>query len=270
MIAFPPDIRHSCAVRVITLLTDFGTKDWFVPSMKGVILGIAPRATIVDVTHEIPPQDVRAGAFILAAAAPTFPRGTIHVAVVDPGVGSARKAIAVRTSEHVFVGPDNGLLSFVLQKEPVREIRLLANPRFWRTPVSRTFHGRDVFAPVAAHLARGAKFAALGTELKSISTLAIQTPVRTSKSIRGEVIYVDHFGNLVTNIEGRSLSERAIIQLGRKRIHGLSKSYADASVGDCIAVVNSLNLLEISVRDGDAAAKLKAKPGMCVVATGLR
>lgn len=246
---------------IITLLTDFGQRDWFVPSMKGVILGIAPRVQIVDVTHEIPSQDIRAGAFVLAAAAPTFPKGTIHVAVVDPGVGSRRKAIAVKTPGHVFIGPDNGLLSLALRDEKPMEIRALENERLYRNPVSHTFHGRDVFAPVAAHLARGVKFSELGPRLKTMQTIQIPEPVKTARGVRGEVVYIDHFGNLITNIPAKSLSRDITVRLGRYRVRGTATSYSQAKPGSVVAVVNSLNLLEIGLRDGDASKKLGFRVG---------
>lgn len=246
---------------IITLLTDFGTRDWFVPSMKGVILGLASRAQIVDLTHEIPSQNVRSGAFVLAAAAPTFPKGTIHVAVVDPGVGSRRKAVAVKTRSHVFIGPDNGLLSLALQREKVLEIRTLENKRLFRQPVSHTFHGRDVFAPVAAHLARGGRFSNLGPRQKSILTLNMPEPTKTGTAIHGEVIYIDHFGNLITNICVDHLPRSTAIHLGRHLIRSLSFSYSEAKRGRLVAIVNSLNLLEIGLRERDAARSLRLSIG---------
>jgi S-adenosylmethionine hydrolase len=249
---------------IITLLTDFGVRDWFVPSMKGVMLGIAPHAQIVDLTHEIPSQDVRAGAFLLAAAAPAFPKGTIHVAVIDPGVGSRRKAVAVKTRNHVFIGPDNGLLSLALQREKGLGIRTLQNERLFRNPVSHTFHGRDVFAPVAAHLASGGKFSDLGPRQKTIRPLAMPAPTRTGKVIRGEIIYIDHFGNLITNISSDELEENSAIRVGRHSIHGISPSYSEVKRGALVAVVNSLGLLEIGLRDGNAARSSHLKLGTLV------
>ncbi len=161
-------------MRAITLTTDFGLGDWFVGTMRAVILGIHPRANVVDITHGIPPGDIRAGAFALMASCRFFPRGTVHVAVVDPGVGSRRRAIAVRSANHFFVGPDNGVLSWALGLEEIKTIRLLENPEYFLAPVSRTFHGRDIFAPVAAHLSRGLRASRLGRELREV-TLRMKT-----------------------------------------------------------------------------------------------
>jgi S-adenosylmethionine hydrolase len=187
-------------VQLITLTTDFGTRDWFVGTMKGVILGLQPRATIVDLTHEIPAGDVRAGAFALTAGCRFFPKGTVHVAVVDPGVGSARRAIAVQTEKYFFVGPDNGVLSFALAREKIKAIRQLTNEKFFLKNVSQTFHGRDLFAPVAAHLSRGVPIQRLGPALKDFVWLDWPRPRTTRAGIQGEVVYIDRFGNAITNI----------------------------------------------------------------------
>ena len=249
-------------MRFLTLLTDFGVRDWFVASMKGVILGLAPRVQIVDITHEIPPQDVRAGAFVLSAATPALPKGTIHVAVVDPGVGSRRKALAVRTGRFVFLGPDNGLLSLALQSEKVIEMRALENERLFRHPVSHTFHGRDLFASVAGHLARGIPFSRVGPPVKSIVTLPSASPRKRGDRVHGEVVYIDRFGNLITNLcVERFVSSRTNIRIGRRRIPCISKSYSAVSRGSIVAVRNSCGLLEIGVRDGNAAERLPCKTG---------
>ena len=187
---------------VITLTTDFGTRDWFVGTMKGVIASIAPRSTVVDLTHDLPPGDIRGGAFALAASHRFFPKGTIHVAVVDPGVGSRRKAIAVQTAKGVFVGPDNGVLSWALAKEKIRAIHALENEAYFLQPVSRTFHGRDIFAPVAAHLSRGVPIQKLGPALKDFVRLDWPEPRVRRGGFEGEVVYIDRFGNAITNLEG--------------------------------------------------------------------
>jgi len=250
-------------MRVITLLSDFGLRDWFVPSMKGVILGITPHARIVDVTHEIPAQDVQAGAFVLAAAARAFPKGTIHVAVVDPGVGSSRRAIAVHTGAAIFLGPDNGLLSLAVPDGRGIEMRSLENERYFRQPVSRTFHGRDVFAPVAAHLAKGVKFDSLGPKVASIQRLAARVSIASPGEVRGEIIYVDRFGNLISNITAGQV--RAVpgaqVTVGKRRVSPVRRSYSDVLPGRAVAVLNSLDLLEIGVRDGDAARAWRARCG---------
>ena len=191
---------------VITLTTDFGTSDWFVGTMKGVIAGIAPKATIIDLTHDLPPGDIRGGAFALAASYRFFPKGTVHVAVVDPGVGSRRKAIAVQTAKGFFVGPDNGVLSWALVKEKAKAVHALENEAYFLKPVSQTFHGRDVFAPVAAHLSRGVPIKKLGPALKDFVRLDWPEPRRQRGGIEGEVVYIDRFGNAITNLEERPVA----------------------------------------------------------------
>lgn len=245
---------------IITLLTDFGTRDWFVPSMKGVILGIAPRVQIVDMTHDIAPQDVRAGAFVLAAAAPLFPKGSIHVAVVDPGVGTERRAIVVKTKQRVYIGPDNGILTLVLQQEAIVAMRSLENSRLFRPAVSHTFHGRDIFSPVAAHLAKGASFASLGNRMESVQQLSLQPVRMTGNRIDGEVVFIDRFGNLISNIRGESVAPDSTVIIGPHRCGAIASSYAAVEEGELVAVINSLNLLEVGVRNGNAAATL----GLCV------
>src|SRR5262245_32283700 len=192
-------------MQTITLTTDFGTRDWFVGTMKGVILGIKPRARVVDITHEIAPGDIRGGAFALMASCRYFPKGTLHVAVVDPGVGSRRRAIAVRTANSILIGPDNGVLSWALRGETIQSIRQLENRRYFLEPVSRTFHGRDIFAPVAAHLSRGVALERLGRELHDLVRLPWPEPVKQREEIRGEIVYIDRFGNAITNIRGERI-----------------------------------------------------------------
>ena len=183
-------------MQLITLTTDFGAKDWFVGTMKGVVLSINPRARIVDITHEIPPGDVRAGAFALAASYSYFPKGTVHLAVVDPGVGGPRRAIAVQTAKYCFVGPDNGVLSFALARERITSVQRLENADFCLRPISRTFHGRDVFAPVAAHLSRRVPIRRLGPSQPGILRLPWPTPRVGRNRIDGEVVYIDRFGSI--------------------------------------------------------------------------
>jgi len=188
-------------MRFISLTTDFGLSDWFVGTMKGVIYRINPRVTVVDLTHDLLPGDIRAGSFALAAAYRYFPKGTIHVAVVDPGVGTDRKAIAVRTADYFFVGPDNGVLSFALRKERIKSIHALENKTHFLKPLSQTFHGRDIFAPVAAELSRGLAIRKLGPAVHDLVHLPWPEPRHRQGSIKGEVVYIDRFGNAITNIE---------------------------------------------------------------------
>ena len=187
-------------VSVITLLTDFGVADYFVGSVKGVILSLNPQARIVDLTHEIPAQDIEAAAFTLLAAYKSFPKGTVHVAVVDPGVGSTRRGIAVVAADQFFVGPDNGIFSYIYERESKFSVYELSNEEFFREPVSPTFHGRDIFAPVAAALSNGVKPAKLGPRVTDPVKLAPLTPEVRDSRILARIIHIDRFGNCVTNI----------------------------------------------------------------------
>jgi len=251
---------------VITLTTDFGTQDWFVGTMKGVVLGIAPGATVVDITHEIPAGDIRAGAFALAASYGFFPRGTIHVVVVDPGVGSTRKAIAVQTTQHLFVGPDNGVLSLALAREKVTVIRALENERYFVQPVSRTFHGRDIFAPAAAHLARGVPIARFGEVLKTFSRLKWQEPRRQGGQVRGEVVYIDRCGNAITNIrEANIASGRWEVSIEGNDNFPVKDCYQAVPLGRAVGVLGSTGFLEIAVNGGSARQVLDLKIGGPVV-----
>jgi S-adenosylmethionine hydrolase len=249
---------------LIALTTDFGTVDPWVGIMKGVLATRAPEARVVDLTHGIPPQNVLAGALVLRYALPYFPPGTIHVAVIDPGVGSERRPICVETPREILVGPDNGLLSLAATAPPARAYHLKEG-RFFPSPRSATFHGRDVFAPVAAALAMGTRPSELGPEIRDMRVLRVPEPRREAGAIRGEVIYVDHFGNLITNVPQSLLAnfpaEPTSISIRGTRVAGIAPSYAAVSPGQPVAVVNSWNHLEIAVRDGSAAATLGARVG---------
>lgn len=253
------------AVNLITFTTDFGTRDWFVGTMKGVALGINPRATLVDITHEIPPGDVRAGAFALAASYRYFPKGTVHVVVVDPGVGSARHAIAVKTTDYIFVGPDNGVLSFALAREKIKAVRRINNEKLFRHPVSRTFHGRDIFAPVAAHLSRGFAIAKVGPSAPDFIRVPWPQPVVHRGSIEGEVIHVDHFGNAITNIDSESLKrldKQSATVLVKNRVRcPLANHFEAVPKGKPVALPGSSGLLEIAINQGSAVHKLRLKCG---------
>jgi S-adenosylmethionine hydrolase len=229
--------------------------------MKGVILGIAPEARIVDLTHEVPPQDVLAGALALEAAAPYFPPGTIHVAVVDPGVGTRRRALLVTTRTAVFVGPDNGLLSLAVPAGAVTRTLDVSRSRARRKPVSATFHGRDVFAPVAAEVARGTAPARLGVATRPMRRLALPRVRRAGRRLTGTVLAVDRFGNLITNIRRADLGAAAFRRRSLSiRIGGhvvpIRHSYGSGRAGEPTALVNSGDLLEVAVRDGSAAVML--------------
>jgi S-adenosylmethionine hydrolase len=253
------------AAPIITLLTDFGSRDAFVGVMKGVILGIAPDVRLIDLTHEIPAQDLIAGALILRSAVPYFPAGSVHVAVVDPGVGSARRAIVVETDRGLLVGPDNGVLEPAAARLGRRCVRAIENHAWLHHPVSSTFHGRDIFAPVAAHLARGDDPAAVGPLIDGMIELQ-PPPVRVGdQQIDGEVIHVDAFGNLLTNIGaealGRFPAANLSVTIGHTRVTGLATAYAAVPPGVAVALVNSWGVLEVAVRNGNAARALSAGRG---------
>lgn len=258
------------SVSIITLTTDFGVADWFVGTMKGVILGIQPRAVLVDVTHEIPPGDIRAGAFALAASHPFFPRGTIHLAVVDPGVGGERRILAVQTRDFVFVGPDNGVLSCALAKENVEAVHHITNARFFLNPVSQTFHGRDVFAPVAAHLSAGVPIQKLGPPVRDFLRLDWPRPRVGQDETTGEIIHIDRFGNAITNIADSALSAldraRCEVSVKRKRLWPICSFYQAVPAGKPVAVFGSSGFLEIAVNGGSAARSFRLKVGdrVCV------
>ncbi|QPJ60502.1 MAG: SAM-dependent chlorinase/fluorinase [Candidatus Nitronauta litoralis] len=250
--------------RLITLTTDFGLSDPFVGIMKGVIFGIAPKATLIDLTHDIEPQNIQQGALVLSSAAPYFPRKTIHLAVVDPGVGTSRHPIVVETPEAIFVGPDNGLLSPAFSNNATTY--QLTQSEYFLESFSNTFHGRDIFAPVAAHIATGVWPSRMGKKLDEPIVLDLPRPEQNKTCLRGQVIYADHFGNLTTNISEDDLkqclpSKPLVLKVGRRTLKQISRSYADCSKGKAGFLLNSWNAIEIFVRDGNAQQQLKIKPG---------
>jgi S-adenosylmethionine hydrolase len=237
---------------VITLLTDFGTVDYFVGAVKGAILSVNPGAVIVDITHEIPPQDIETGAFTLLAAYQTFPAGTIHVAVVDPGVGSERRPLIVSANEQFFVGPDNGLFSYIYDREPSHQSFHVTSDRYFRPSVSSTFHGRDIFAPVAAALSNGVAPEEFGMLIDDEVRLpSLETPLR--------IIHIDRFGNCITNIT-RDLSPGEIVVKG-KTISEIRQFYGEGDDRSLFAIWGSAGFLEISVNGGSAAKVLGAARG---------
>jgi len=252
--------------RIITLMTDFGTKDGYVGTMKGVILGINPQCTLVDITHEIPPQGVFEGAFVLGKPYRSFPRGSIHLGVVDPEVGAQREPLVVETEGYYFVGPDNGLFTWIYREKEVKQVVGIRNRDFFRKPISQTFHGRDIFAPIAAHLSLGRKPEEFGVRLDQWSEIDIPEPRVTDKGLMGEVIHIDRFGNLITNLPRRllePLAGRGLLQIhimGR-RISGLKTAYAEARKGELMAILDSFDLLEISLMGDSAGEALKAAKG---------
>lgn len=247
---------------IITLTSDFGTADGFVGAMKGVILSLAPHATLVDISHDIPPHDIGAGTFALETACPHFPPDTIHVVVVDPGVGSDRAAILVETVHGRFLAPDNGVLTSVMPENDAAQIYTLDKPEFWRPAVSATFHGRDVFAPVAAHLANSVRPERLGTPTTRMERLTWPLPQRCGDEIRGEVIHVDRFGNLITNLRLEDLdgeTKDARFRVRDLEIRGITPHYA---AGDgLMAVVNSGGRIELALPSAHAARTLNIDVG---------
>jgi hypothetical protein len=256
---------------MITLLTDFGASDYFVPAVKGVILTINPGTQIVDITHEAPAQDVHFAAFTLGACYHNFPPGTIHVAVVDPGVGSDRRPIIVEAASaagYLFVGPDNGIFSFVYAREPGARVFHITRDEYFRHPVSPTFHGRDVFAPVAAHLARGVKPEAMGEEIHDYVKLEIPRPVLIEEgAVEGRVIHIDHFGNCVTNLTEAELEPDKIapatrIYFGGREVRQFGAYFAEAADrDDLFAYLGSAGFWEIALWRHSAAECINARCG---------
>lgn len=258
---------------IVTLLSDFGLRDTYVAQMKGVILGLTPEVQLVDLTHEVRAQDVTEGAFQLATAWQTFPPGTVHVAVVDPGVGTARRAIAFAFRQQHFVLPDNGLASFVLGSESPDQAVVLDRPAARLANVSSTFHGRDLFAPAGAQLARGMSLDDLGTQIAPTSVMRLEFPSveREPGVVRGPIVSIDHFGSCRTFIRPEDLPGAAnllTVRCGRAVVRGIVRTYGDVPEGRTLALFGSYGGLEISVRSGDAARAWDLERGMTVEVTG--
>lgn len=244
---------------VITLLTDFGTTDYFVGAVKGAILSVNPAVTIVDITHEIPPQDIEAGAFTLAAVYETFPAGTTHVAVVDPGVGSTRRPIIVSARKQLFVGPDNGLFTHIYDRESSSRVYHVTAEKYFRPSPSSTFHGRDIFAAVAAALSNGVAPARFGPVIDN----EVRLP---SDNKQTRVIHIDHFGNCITNITRAELdTNNARLVINGKTIRDFRTFYGESNSKSPFAIWGSAGFLEISVNGGSAAKILKAARGDAVI-----
>ena len=256
---------------VITLLTDFGTVDEYVGVMKGVILSICPSATVIDITHGIPPQDRVWAAYLLESGYRCFPPGTIHLAVVDPGVGTDRAILAAEVGDYIVVAPDNGVLTRLLTDNDLGRVVSVTNPDFFRPRISRTFHGRDIFAPVAAHLARGADLEQLGPEIDprrgGVVRLDLSVPeLRPDGELVGTVVGSDRFGNLMTDIDEETLSTwggagQPVLMIGDHRVTGLATSYADVPLGAPLMIVNSREYLEIAINGGSAESGLGLRRG---------
>jgi S-adenosylmethionine hydrolase len=251
---------------IITLLTDFGLADPYVAMLKGVILSIHPGARIVDITHQIDTGSIHQAARIIRETYRYFPERTVHLGVVDPGVGSTRRLIALEANGHLFVGPDNGLFWPIIEAKPPAGIVQLTETRFFLPAVTHTFHGRDVFAPVAAHLSLGTDLHRLGREITDPIRLTSPSPYCREGMLWGQIIRVDHFGNLITNINAQELSRylgtaKPVIHVGQLSVEGLGRIYADVEEGRPLALINSSGLLEVAVNMGKASDYVGIEPG---------
>lgn len=253
---------------IVTLTTDFGVGGPYVAAMKGILLELAPSSQLVDVCHTIAPQNILEGAFVLACIVDSFPSGTVHLVVIDPGVGTKRRLIAARAADQWFVLPDNGLISGVARNYPLGGIWEIANPAIRRSTVSDTFHGRDILAPAAAHLVRGGDPALLGSPVERFVTVRNFDPTPDDADFVGEVIFRDNFGNLITNVNSNHLAARPpatwMVEIAGERIDGLSRTYGEKPTGSLIALVGSSGWIEIAVVNGDAARHLTASTGTTV------
>ena len=258
---------------VITLLSDFGVHDHFVGAMKGVIAGICPDAAVVDITHDLSPMAVGEAAFLLGCAYPYFPAGTVHLAVVDPGVGSRRRPLAARCGDHLFVGPDNGIMTYALADAAEWQAVAITNPQCRLNDVSATFHGRDVFAPAAAHLAAGMSLEALGPAVKDPVLLDLPTPRETGRGLEAHVLHVDRFGNLITDLKREHLArwlggedpQGVIIEAGQGSLRGIKDCYEAVAEGRLLALIGSAGRLEIAVNCGRASDRLALTQGNSIL-----
>lgn len=251
--------------KILTLTTDFGADGPYVAALKGVVLGLAPEARIVDISHAVTPQNIREGAFVLSSVLDAFLTGTVHLAVVDPGVGTERRLIAVAAGGHWFLAPDNGLIPAVIGDQVPDEIHVLSNPSLQRVPVSSTFHGRDILAPAAAHLLLDRDPNELGPRTSNLVPCESRVPRREGATWRGEVVFRDRFGNLITNVAVKQLAEVPpeswVVEIAGRRIVGLARTYGDWPTGTLLALPGSSGWVEITEVNGDAARRLAAAPG---------
>lgn len=258
---------------LITLLSDFGSASGYPAAMKGVILSLCPTAQIVDISHDVERHHIRAGAFLLWMVAPYFPEKTVHCAVVDPGVGTARRPIVIESGGQFLVGPDNGLLIPAAERLGRYSVFHITNEKYFRAPVSRTFHGRDIFAPVAAHIANGLSPCELGPPITDYIKLSLGEGVRRGRVLEGEIAYIDTFGNLITNIPGELLKELApgtalVVEVSRKVASArYASTYGEVEQGELIVTVGSHGQLEIATNLGSAAQRLRAHTGETVTIT---
>ena len=260
-------ISVSMPRKIATLTTDFGLKDPYAAEMKAIILSICPNAAIVDITHEIPRFNIRMGAYTLASAAPYFPKGSVHVAVVDPGVGTKRRPILIQTAQGFFVGPDNGILVLAAEKQGIKRIHELANPQLMLPKVSNTFHGRDIFAPAAAHLLNEVKPEEFGPEIREAAKPEFAKITRKNDALIGGVLHVDGFGNIITNIDEKEVAQSRLkaevnVELPECTLKlSLFKAYGEAKPSQPLALIGSHGFLEVALNQGNAAKKFKTKPG---------
>ena len=257
------DGEEGLTLGIVTLTTDFGTADGYVGEMKGVILSLAPEVLLVDVTHEVPPGDVDAASWVLNRLWERFPERSVHLVVVDPGVGGPRRPVGVRSRGRWFIGPDNGLLTDALAGRSAEEVRLLRPESFGAREPSSTFHGRDLFAPAAAWLASGRPPMGLGPSIQGADLMRRERPEpeHVGGSARGHVVHIDRFGNLITDSPAGWLAPTALVEVGGQTISGIRSSYASVSPGDLVAVIGSAGTLEISLRDGSASGHLQVRRG---------
>jgi S-adenosylmethionine hydrolase len=261
---------------IVTVTTDFGTRDAYVPAMKGTMLSIAPTARLVDVTHQISPQDVMESAFVLKSAYPFFPDGTVHLVVVDPGVGTARRAVALRHDDHWFVGPDNGVFPLVLDGQAPEEVVELDAPEAWRTESpSTTFQGRDIFSPAAAHLAAGRSLREVGAPIETLEPLQWARPITDDDTVQGWIVHVDHFGNCITNIRRSTVAAALALDdppseerlppvkayVGNTVLETVCSTYGDVAEEEPLLLFGSTGFLEVAVNGGSAAERLDIRKG---------
>jgi S-adenosylmethionine hydrolase len=246
---------------ILTLTTDFGLADHYVGVMKGVILGLCPRAQVVDISHQVSPYAISEGAFLIAQSYRYFPRGTVHVVVVDPGVGSERRPILMEAAGQYFMAPDNGVLGMIFAREK-HKVRVISNARYFLQPVSQTFHGRDIFAPVAAHVAAGVAPSRMGKAIADYLRPAFEKPRQTGlRTWTGEILKVDRFGNVVTNFHSEDFPAMEQLVINRWKARRLVRSYAEAQAGELVAIAGSSGYLEVSVKQESAAEKIGCRTG---------
>lgn len=250
---------------IITLTSDFGLQDHYVGVMKAVMLDIAPDVRFVDVSHQIPPQDIMAGAWVVRNSAMLFPSGTVHLVVVDPGVGTDRRPVALKIKDQFFVGPDNGIFSLIADEYNYEAVQL-TNKNYWRKKISNTFHGRDIFAPVAAHLAAGASFSDLGEPLKELVTYRWAVPISDKDGIQGWVVHIDRYGNLISNISESLILEagdpsQLKVYVGNTILEGIVSTFASVTDGEPAAYIGSSGMLEIGINKGNAREMLGVEKG---------